>query len=75
MMTMKKSDYGKMLMNIIGSASDRKKHLKHPYYLGFLYYDRKDLMERVRRGSHKRGYSQFLRGQFWDRSVYQREYH
>ncbi len=46
MMTMKKSDYGKMLMNIIGSASDRKKHLKHPYYLGFLYYDRKDLMER-----------------------------
>src|SRR5690606_31772304 len=32
MMTMKKSDYGKMLMNIIGSASDRKKHLKQPYY-------------------------------------------
>lgn len=47
MMTLTKDDYKKALEQICNSPRDKSIYLQQPYYLGFLHYNRLDLMDRA----------------------------
>lgn len=47
MMTLTKEDYKKALEKICNSPGDKSIYLQQPYYLGFLHYNRLDLMDRA----------------------------